>query len=104
MGISSAVHLTPAPGARGLAWKLKAVKTRSKRYPAGVVNRMLLCWSGEVRSMIRDFLFLFLFFILLAVWLVGWAAFHVAGGLIHLLLIFAVISLVIHLFSGRRAA
>lgn len=54
--------------------------------------------------MIRDFLFLFLFFILLAVWLVGWAAFHVAGGLIHLLLIFAVISLVIHLFSGRRAA
>jgi hypothetical protein len=31
-------------------------------------------------------------------------AFHVAGGLIHLLLIIAVISLVIHFFRGRSAA
>jgi hypothetical protein len=29
--------------------------------------------------------------------------FHVASGLIHLLLLFAVISLVVHLFSGTRA-
>jgi hypothetical protein len=36
-------------------------------------------------------------------WLLGFAAFHVAGGLIHLLLIVAVISLVVHLFAGRRA-
>jgi len=48
-------------------------------------------------------MFLVLFFILLVVWLVGWAAFHVAGGFIHLLLIFAVISLVVHLFRGRTA-
>ena len=55
--------------------------------------------------MLRDFLFLFLFFILLAVWLVGWVAFHVAGGMIHLLLIFAVIALAVHLLrGGRRAA
>jgi uncharacterized membrane protein (DUF485 family) len=53
--------------------------------------------------MIRDFIFLVLFFVLLGVWLVGWLAFHVAGGLIHLLLIIAVISLVIHLFRGRPA-
>jgi hypothetical protein len=46
--------------------------------------------------LIGDFFFLVLFFILLIVWLVAWAAFHVAGGLIHLLLIVAVISLVIH--------
>ena len=52
--------------------------------------------------MIRDFIFLVLFFLLLGVWLMGWLAFHVAGGLIHLLLIVAVISLVIHLF--RRPA
>ncbi|MDP9113789.1 MAG: lmo0937 family membrane protein [Acidobacteriota bacterium] len=54
--------------------------------------------------MLRDFLFLFLFFVLLAVWATGWLAFHVAGGLIHLVLVFAVISLVLHLFRGRRAA
>jgi hypothetical protein len=46
---------------------------------------------------------LILFFILVGVWLVGWAAFHIAGGLIHLLLVIAVISLVIH-FVRRRPA
>jgi hypothetical protein len=54
--------------------------------------------------MLRDFLFLILFFMLLGVWLVSWLAFHIAGGMIHLLLIVAVIMLVIHLFSGGRRA
>jgi hypothetical protein len=48
-------------------------------------------------------MFLALFFILLIVWIFGWVAFHVAGGLIHLLLILAVISLVLHFFRGSRA-
>jgi len=48
-------------------------------------------------------MFLVLFFILLVMWLLGFAAFHVAGGLIHLLLLVAVISLVVHFVSGRRA-
>ena len=42
-----------------------------------------------------------LFFILLVLWALGFLAFHVAGGLIHLLLIIAVIALVVHLFSAR---
>jgi hypothetical protein len=42
-----------------------------------------------------------LFFVLLVLWALGFFAFHVAGGLIHLLLIIAVISLVVHLFSAR---
>jgi len=54
--------------------------------------------------MIRDFLFLILFFILLGMWVVGWLAFHIAGGLIHLLLLIAVIFLIVHLFRGRRVA
>jgi len=54
--------------------------------------------------MLRDFLFLILFFILVGVWGFGWLAFHVAGGLIHLLLIFAVVSLILHLFRGPRHA
>jgi hypothetical protein len=54
--------------------------------------------------LIGDFLFLILFFMLIGVWLVMWVALHLAGGLIHLLLIIAVISLLLHLFRGRRAA
>jgi hypothetical protein len=50
--------------------------------------------------MLRDFVFLVLFFILLGAWATAWLAFHVAGGLIHLLLIVAVISLLLHLFRG----
>jgi Family of unknown function (DUF5670) len=54
--------------------------------------------------LIGDFLFLILFFMLIGVWLVLWIGLHVAGGLIHLLLIVAVISLVLHLVRGRSAA
>jgi hypothetical protein len=46
-------------------------------------------------------MFLGLFVILLVMWLMGLFAFHVAGGLIHLLLIIAVISLVVHFVRGR---
>ena len=49
-------------------------------------------------------MFMALFVVLLVLWLLGFFAFHVAGGLIHLLLIIAVISLVIHLVRGRSAA
>jgi hypothetical protein len=49
-------------------------------------------------------MFLMLFGILVVLWLLGFTAFHVAGGLIHLLLILAVISLVFHFVRGRSAA
>lgn len=54
--------------------------------------------------LIADFIFLVLFLVLLIGWLLAWAAFHVAGGAIHLLLIIAVIFLLVHLFRGRRVA
>jgi uncharacterized membrane protein len=41
---------------------------------------------------------------LLALWAFGFFAFHVAGGLIHILIIFAIISFLAHLFMGRRSA
>ena len=44
-----------------------------------------------------------LFMILLIMWMLGLFAFHVTGGLIHLLLIVAVISLVFHFVRGRSA-
>ncbi len=40
--------------------------------------------------------------ILVILWLLGFA-FEVAGGLIHLLLVIAVIVVIINLISGRRA-
>ena len=49
-------------------------------------------------------MFMTLFVVLLVLWLLGFFAFHVAGGLIHLLLVIAVISLVMHFFRGRSAA
>ena len=45
-------------------------------------------------------MFLMIFLILLVLWLFGFLAFHVSGGLIHLLLIVAVIALIVH-FTRR---
>ncbi len=41
------------------------------------------------------------FFVL---WLLGFAAFHVTTGFIHLLLVLAVVAVVFQLISGRRTA
>jgi hypothetical protein len=49
-------------------------------------------------------MFMTLFLILLVMWLLGFFAFHVAGALIHLLLVIAVISLLLHFFRGHSAA
>lgn len=43
-----------------------------------------------------------IFVVLLVLWLLGFS-FHIAGSLIHLLLVVALIVLVINLISGRRS-
>jgi hypothetical protein len=43
------------------------------------------------------------FVVLLILWLLGFSL-HVAGGLIHILLVVALVVLVINLLSGRRVA
>ncbi|HEX2327972.1 MAG TPA: lmo0937 family membrane protein [Candidatus Angelobacter sp.] len=43
-----------------------------------------------------------IFAILLILWLLGWG-FHIAGSVIHLLLVVALVVLVIQLVTGRRA-
>lgn len=48
-------------------------------------------------------MFLILFIVLLVAWLMGFLAFHIAGGLIHILLLFALISLIMHLVRGTGA-
>lgn len=49
-------------------------------------------------------MFLILAIVLVVMWLGGFVMFHTAGFLIHLLLLFAVISLIIHFVSGRTTA
>ena len=43
------------------------------------------------------------FVILLIMWLLGFS-FHVAGSLIHLLLVIAVVVLIVNLLTGRSSA
>ena len=40
--------------------------------------------------------------VLIILWALGFLAFHVAGGLIHLLLLIALIVIVVRLVQGRR--
>jgi hypothetical protein len=49
-------------------------------------------------------IFTILFVVLLVAWLLGLGVFHVAGGLIHILLVFAVISLILHFVGGRHSS
>jgi hypothetical protein len=41
--------------------------------------------------------------ILIVAWLMGFVVFHVAGGLIHLLLVVALIAFIWQLVAGRRS-
>jgi uncharacterized membrane protein YtjA (UPF0391 family) len=40
--------------------------------------------------------------VLLVMWALGFGVFHVAGGLIHLILVVALVVLVVQLLTGRR--
>ena len=72
------------------AWEF----TRNKTIRLGVGT------SSEEKKMS---IWTILFVILLIAWISGFTVFHVAGGLIHLLLVFAVISLILHFVLGRSA-
>lgn len=49
-------------------------------------------------------IFMILFILLLLAWIFSWGVFHVAGALIHLLLIVAVIMLILHFVRGAARA
>ena len=48
-------------------------------------------------------MFLILALVLVVLWLGGFTVMHVSGFFIHLLLIFAVISIIMHFVGGRRS-
>jgi hypothetical protein len=49
-------------------------------------------------------MFLILALVLILAWVGGFVVFHTAGFLIHLLLVFAVISIIFHFLRGGRSA
>jgi len=49
-------------------------------------------------------MFIVLFLILLLAWLGGFLVFHVSSALIHILLLFAVLSLIVHFFQRGTTA
>ena len=49
-------------------------------------------------------MFIGLAILLILLWLGGFVMFHVSGFLIHLLLLFALISLIAHFFTSRSAS
>jgi hypothetical protein len=48
-------------------------------------------------------MFIILAIVLVVIWIAGLVMFKTAGALIHLLLLFALISLIMHFVTGRRA-
>jgi hypothetical protein len=62
-----------------------------------------LLLSKEAARKLGENMLWTIFVILLIMWLLGFS-FHVAGGLIHLLLVIAVIVLIVNLLSGRSTA
>ncbi len=41
--------------------------------------------------------------VLIVLWLLGFLAFHISAGLIHILLIVGIVMLLVHLLRGRTA-
>jgi hypothetical protein len=52
----------------------------------------------------RDFVWLALGVLVFLAWGLSYIVFHVAGFLIHLLLVLALISVIFHAFIGKRTA
>jgi hypothetical protein len=64
---------------------------------------MLAAFPVAVVLFLEEFsMLVWLAVILLVAWLLGWGVFHVAGGLIHLLLVIALVVFLINFISGRR--
>ena len=61
----------------------------------------LATWAGEKGELMGNLLWLIII-VLVILWLGGFAM-HIGGGLIHALLVIAVIVLIIQLVTGRRA-
>ncbi len=74
------------------------------QFPEATSLRRLQSNSRSPQSEVTVSIFTILFIILLIGWILGWGVFHVTSALIHILLIVAVISLILHFVRGSRTA
>jgi hypothetical protein len=70
--------------------------------PRQLCNRTLLA-PQALKERKEALMFLILALILVLAWIGGFVVFHVAGFFIHLLLILAVISIIMHFVRGAAA-
>jgi Family of unknown function (DUF5670) len=82
----------------GIFFDDKQRHSASSRSHVDVTRALCAIPSSKVAGM-----FLILAIVLFLLWIGGFVMFKSAGILIHLLVIFAVISLVLHLITGRRS-
>jgi hypothetical protein len=64
-------------------------------------NRFLIVTRSEVKG-VRDMLGI-IAAVLIVLWLLGFLAFHVSSGLIHIVLVIGIVMLLLHFFRGRSA-
>lgn len=69
---------------------------RPKRWP--------WTWLSAAIRNVRLAMYLALFVVLLLAWITGFLMFHVAGALIHILLLVAFVSLIMHFVRGSSAS
>jgi hypothetical protein len=66
------------------------------------VRCITVSWVKQIEPQIGgESMFLGIGILLVVLWLGGFLMFHTAGFLIHILLVFAVISIVFHFLRGR---
>ena len=104
MDVSIVFSVPSSIGTRGALLAVAASSIQSPPKAFSGTNLLSRVTSGRTERTKELKMFMTLFVVLLVMWLLGFFASHVAGGLIHFLLIIALISLVMHFFRGRSAA
>lgn len=61
--------------------------------------------SSDSRSKQKEFeaMLAFIAAVLIVLWLLGFFAFHVSAGVVHVLLIIGIVMLILHFLRGRAA-
>jgi hypothetical protein len=79
------------------------------RRPGATLLTVEVSYLADVKQLLdarkkAPAMFLALAVILFIVWIASFLVFKTAGILIHLLLLFAILSIILHFISGKRAA
>jgi uncharacterized protein DUF5670 len=83
-----------------MLWDTGAAWIASPTSAGGSISVGYDVWAGPTQ--VLEACMIWLAVILFVAWLLGWGVFHVAGGLIHLLLVVALVVFLFNFISGRR--